>query len=68
MATLRTTVEETHQWALDRVHLLSKSTDAESYFDAHSVVQEFEEWLDPDSSESHEIFSLAYIGKGSDYQ
>ena len=68
MATLRTTVEETHQWALDRVHLLSKSTDAESYFDAHSVVQEFEEWLDPDSSESHEIFSLAYIGDESEYQ
>ena len=68
MATLRTTVEETHQWALHRVHLLSKSTDAESYFDAHSVVQEFEEWLDPDSSESHEIFSLAYIGDESEYQ
>ena len=68
METLRTTVEEAHQWALDRVHLLSKSTDAEAYFDAHAVVQEFEEWLDPDSSESHEIFSLAYIGDESEYQ
>ena len=68
METLRTTVEEAHQWALDRVHLLSKSTDAESYFDAYSVVQEFEEWLEPDSSEPHEIFSLAYIGDESEYQ
>ena len=68
METLRTTVEEAHQWALDRVHLLSKSTDHESYFDAHAVVQEFEEWLEPDSSEPHEIFSLAYIGDESEYQ
>ena len=42
--------------------------DAEAYFDAYSVVQEFEEWLEPDSSEPHEIFSLAYIGDESEYQ
>jgi len=34
--------------------------------DAHAITQEFEEWMDPDT-EDHDVYSLEYIGTGSDY-
>ena len=40
--------------------------DAESIQDAYSIFREFEEWIEPDT-ESHEIFSLEYIGDDSEY-
>ena len=66
MATLDSTIRKTHDWALDRINLMSK--DVDSIQDGYAIVQEFEEWLEPDSSEPHEIFSLAYIGDESEYQ
>jgi hypothetical protein len=34
--------------------------------EAESIRQEFKEWLIPES-EDHDIFSLEYIGEGSEY-
>tara|TARA_B100000700_G_scaffold240998_1_gene268042 strand:- start:505 stop:702 length:198 start_codon:yes stop_codon:yes gene_type:complete len=65
MATLDSTIRKTHDWALDRINLMSESVD--SIEDGYSICQEFKEWLDTDS-DSHEVCSLAYIGKGSEYQ
>jgi len=64
METLDSTVKFAHDWALDRINLMSK--DVESIQDAYSILREFEEWIEPDT-ESHEIFSLRYIGEGSEY-
>ena len=58
MATLDSTIRKTHDWALDRINLMSK--DVDSIQDGYAIVQEFEEWLDPDT-DSHEVCSLAYI-------
>ena len=64
MATLDSTVRLAHDWALDRINSMSK--DVESIQDAYSILCEFEEWIEPDI-ESHEIFSLEYIGEDSEY-
>ena len=64
MATLDSTIRKTHDWALDRINLMSK--DVESIQDAYSILREFEEWIEPDT-ESNEIFSLEYIGDDSEY-
>ena len=65
METLDSTVKFAHDWALDRINLMTK--DVESIHDAYSILREFEEWIEPDT-ESHEIFSLTYIGDESEYQ
>lgn len=57
MTTLETTLRQTHDWALDRIHLLYKK----NIDDACSIQKEFEEWMNPDISE-HDVFSLEYIG------
>ncbi len=36
------------------------------YLDAHAIVQEFEEWMDP-NMDDHDVYSLEYIGDGSEY-
>ena len=41
--------------------------DIDTIQDAHSICQEFEEWLDPDGI-NQEVFSLEYFGEGSEYQ
>ena len=64
METLDSTVRLAHDWALDRINSMSK--DVESIQDAYSILREFEEWKEPDT-ESHEIFSLEYIGEDSEY-
>jgi len=63
MATLEQTLKQNHDWVLKRVHDL---VDDEYEDDAYSLVQEFNEWLDP-RKDDHEIFSLTYIGEGSEY-
>ena len=63
MATLEQTLKLNHDWVLKRVHDL---VDKEYEGDAYSLVQEFSEWLDP-KKDDHEIYSLEYIGKGSEY-
>ena len=50
-------IQQSHEWAIDRVHLL---TDNKQEEDAYSIVQEFSEWINP-KDEEHDIFSLEYI-------
>ena len=63
METLRKTLEHNHAWAIDRINLMAD--DIDTLQDAHSICQEFEEWLD---EEYQEVFSLEYFGEGSEYQ
>jgi hypothetical protein len=64
METLEKTLQVTHEWAVDRLHILCdmKTDDVlKSVEDAHAIQSEFAEWLDP-NLEDHEIYSLEYLG------
>jgi len=63
MVTLEQTLQKTHEWAIDRIHMLSEKTvgDLEN---AYAIKSEFSEWLDPDI-EDHDIYSLEYIGENN---
>ena len=64
METLEKTLQKTHEWAVDRMHILCdmKSDDVlRSIEDAHAIRTEFAEWLNP-NLEEHEIYSLDYLG------
>ena len=64
METLEKTLQVTHDWAVDRLHILCdmKTDDVlKSVEDAHAIQSEFAEWLDP-NKEDHEIYSLEYLG------
>ena len=64
METLENTLQVTHDWAVDRLHILCnmKTDDVlKSVEDAHAIQSEFAEWLDP-NLEDHEIYSLEYLG------
>ena len=63
METLQQTLSNTHDWTLKRVEFLSEK---DMHDDAFCIVQEFSEWLDPDVDD-HDVFSMEYIGTGSDY-
>ena len=63
MEILNQILKHNHKWVLDRVAKLDENN---QHDDGFSIVQEFEEWLDPDI-EDHDIFSLEYIGEGSEY-
>ncbi len=63
METLQQTLKNTHDWTLKRVEFLSEK---DMHDDAFCIVQEFSEWLDPDVDD-HDVFSMEYIGTGSDY-
>ena len=58
MVTLEQTLRTSHDWAIDRIHILS---DQKDYEDAYAIQSEFSEWLNPDIPD-HDIFSLEYIG------
>ena len=61
MVTLETTLRQTHDWAVDRIHTLCE----ENIENAHAIQSEFCEWLDPDILD-HDIFSLEFIGDTDD--
>ena len=61
METLEQTLRQSHDWAVDRIHILSEK----NIEDAHSIQSEFREWLNPDIPE-HDIFSLEFIGEEND--
>ena len=61
MVSLLSVVEDAHETARLRVVELTHNGYED---DAYSIVQEFREWYDDDD---HEIYSLAYIGEGSEY-
>ena len=62
MVTLETTLRQSHDWAIDRMHLLCEQKNIEN---AHAIQSEFSEWLNPDIPE-HDVFSLEYIGEEDD--
>ena len=64
MEILEKTLQVTHDWAVDRLHILCdmKTDDVlKSVEDAHAIQSEFAEWLDPNLKD-HEIYSLEYLG------
>ena len=62
MVTLETTLRQSHDWAIDRMHFLCEQKNIEN---AHAIQSEFSEWLNPDIPE-HDVFSLEYIGEEDD--
>ena len=65
MVTLEQTLQETHDWVVDRMHALCQIETydvLESVENAHALQCEFAEWLNPDI-EDHEIYSLEYLGE-----
>jgi hypothetical protein len=69
METLNDTLAKVHDWSRERIHVLCEKAEVESIpslqEDAFALFSEFEEWYDKD--EEHDIFSLEYIGEGSEY-
>lgn len=57
MEILEETLSRTHDWAIDRIHLISE----DNIEDAYAIQQEFKEWFNVDILE-HEIISLEFIG------
>ena len=66
MENLEETLKNSHDWALRRMNVLSEGSDVDKVNDAMSIHREFKEWFDP-KSEDHDIFSLEFIGEGSEY-
>jgi hypothetical protein len=66
MENLEETLKNSHDWALRRMNVLSEGSDVNKVNDAMSIHREFKEWFDP-KSEDHDIFSLEFIGEGSEY-
>ena len=62
METLEKTLQQSHDWAIDRIHFLCENND---YENAQSIQSEFSEWMNPDISE-HDVFSLEFIGEEND--
>jgi len=65
MATLEQTLKNTHDWSRERIHVLCEEGKMQD--DAFALFTEFKEWYD-DDLEDHDIFSLEYIGMGSNYE
>lgn len=57
METLESTLKISHDWAQDRITHL---TDSDNTEDAFALLQEFEEWFDPDIEE-HDIISMGVL-------
>jgi hypothetical protein len=58
MVTLEQTLKQSHDWAVNRINILSKK----NIEDAHSIQSEFREWLNPEILD-HDIFSVEFIGE-----
>ena len=68
MATLKQTVNETYYWSIDRVCELCSRDDFEEVVNGDALRQEFDEWINANNGNlNEEIFSLAYIGEGGEY-
>ena len=70
METLQKTLRHTHDWALDRIEVLSSRSihdrDFDLFEDSNAIAQEFYEWVNPEI-EDQEVISLEYIGEGSKF-
>ena len=60
MVTLKQTLLRTRDWSINKLE------SAVSIGDKHAIYKEFEEWIDMEDLD-HDIYSLAYIGEGSEY-
>ena len=68
MVTLKKTLNATYYWSLDRIYELCSRDDFEEVVNGDSIRQEFDEWISANNKDlDEEIISLAYIGKGSEY-
>tara|TARA_B100000214_G_C23448424_1_gene392539 strand:- start:92 stop:307 length:216 start_codon:yes stop_codon:yes gene_type:complete len=71
METLQKTLRHTHDWALDRIEVLSSRSihdhDVDLFEDSNAIAQEFYEWVNPEIDDQ-EVISLEYIGEGSKYE
>ena len=68
MATLKESVNDTYDWSLYRIKELCSRGDFEEVVNADSLRQEFDEWINANNKDlDEEIISLAYIGKGGEY-
>ena len=66
MVTLEQTIRNATGWSVARVKTLCNENDVDRLMDAHALTQEFEEWMDPETKD-HDVYSLEYIGKWSEY-
>ena len=60
---LEQTLRSSHDWAIDRIHILCDRNDECDNENAYAIQCEFSEWLDVDISE-HDIISLNYLPDG----
>ena len=61
METLNQTLVKTRIWSIDRLK------NVEAVADKNAIYKEFAEWIENDDPD-HEIISLSYIGKDSEYE
>ena len=60
MVTLKQTLNRTREWSINRLESVV------SIGDKHAINKENEEWIEMDDPK-HDIYSLEFIGKGSEY-
>ena len=60
MVTLKQTLNRTREWSINRLESVV------SISDKHAIYKEFEEWIEMDDPD-HDIYSLEFIGEGSEY-
>ena len=63
METLTETLVKINDWSRERIHILAENKNED---DAFAIFKEFEEWYDEDVDD-HKIFSMEYIGEGSEF-
>ena len=67
MVSLEQTLRQTHDWAIERITILCDEGNHDQMEDAFALEREFDEWLET-NIDDHEIYSLEYIGTGSEYE
>ena len=60
MVTLKQTLLRTREWSIERMESVKPIGDKDA------IYKEFEEWIEMDDPD-HDIFSLEFIGEGSEY-
>ena len=60
MVTLNQTLNRTREWSINRLESVVQIGDK------HAIYKEFEEWIEMDDPD-HDIYSLEFIGEGSEY-
>ena len=60
MVTLKQTLRRTREWSIERMESVKPIGDKDA------IYKEFEEWIEMDDPD-HNIFSLEFIGEGSEY-